>query len=217
VFRTERDFFGRSLTSNQYDSKLVINLPDDNATAMKAMICFCYTGEYSRYLRKSMSKPNSIRAAACSINLIIHIDVHSTAEKYNATSLQAYSLEAFNNAAQVLLRLRPSNILPIIKKAYSLRLQSNSLRSAAVKLLHQYLYSLTNSWVPMTQVSRMKNVPGEATELLIQIAKDVETLMVELKHKWECSICKTTFEYTGEAKSGGLKGKMCPWCKVGEI
>jgi hypothetical protein len=217
VFRTESDSFGRSLTSNQYDSKLVINLPDDNAIAMKAMICFCYTGEYSRYLRKSMSKPNSIRAAACSINLIVHIDVHSIAEKYKFTSLQAYSLEAFNDEAQELFRLWPSFFPPVIKRAYDLRSESNSLRSAAVKLLNQYLDSLKNSSVPVTQASRVENALGGAIELLIQIAKDVEKLMVEPKHKWECSICKTTFEYTGEAKGGGLKGKVCPWCKAEEI
>lgn len=210
MFRTESDSFGRTLTTNQYDSKLVINLPDDNAITVKAMVRFCYTGTYSRYLRKPIVKTTYNSAAACGNNLTIHIDVHGTAEKYNATSLRAYSIQAINNEAQELLRVGPSDTLPIIKKAYSLRLQSNSLRSAAIKLLNQYLNSFKNNSFPMAQIPRVKNAPDEATELLIQIAKDVETLMVEPKHKWECSICKTTFEYTGEAKDGDLKGKMCP-------
>jgi hypothetical protein len=45
--KLDSDPFGRSLTLEQYDSKLLINLPAEDAAAMKAMVRFCYTGDYS--------------------------------------------------------------------------------------------------------------------------------------------------------------------------
>jgi hypothetical protein len=180
------------------------------------MVCFCYTGNYSRYLQKPISNSDYNRAAACRNNLEIHFDVHDMAEEYNATSLREYSLEAFNNEAQDLLRINPSGLLPIIKRAYSLCPKSCSLRSAAIKLFNQYLDSLKNVKFPATQVSMIKTAPDEVTKLLIQIAKDAQVVGNEVKHQWECSFCKTSFEYAGEVNTEGWKVR-CPWCKVEEI
>jgi len=179
------------------------------------MVCFCYTGAYWRCLRKPILNSKSIRAAACRTNLRIHIDVHNVAEKYKVTSLRAYSLEEFNNEAQDLLRINPSDLLPIIKRAYSLCPMSYSLRSAAIKLFNQYLDSLKNVKFPATQVSMIKTAPDEVTRLLIQIAKDAQVVGNEVKHQWECSFCKKSFEYTGEIEDCKMR---CPWrCKVDEI
>jgi hypothetical protein len=180
---------------------------------MKAMVCFCYTGTYDRHLRTRKSILD--RSEDYRKNLALHINVHNVAEKYRVGSLRTYSLIMFNAEAMKLLNSWPYDLLPIIESAYNLRSESNAFRSAAVKIFNQYIAELENN--TFLEKTRVKIALEEATKLFTQIAKDAEATMTEPKHKWDCFICKTTFEYAGKAKGGNLKGMMCPWCKAEKI
>jgi hypothetical protein len=184
----------------------------ENPVEVKAMICFCYTGSYSRFL-----EAEEVGMEAWMRNLDFHIAVYSLAHKYGVQTLLQHVTGCFEKFSKMCsIYWEYEDVLEKVVSAWVSKSKSSASRAAVIALfqsLNAYLLDKEFSNNATSLVNTIKQRHPVLLELLYDVTMDPKNRTPS--PNWICKTCKTAFEYTGTAKPEKSPDVLvCPWCRT---
>lgn len=164
----------------------IIDLCDDDPDAMKAVLQFCYTGDYT----PGTAMHAKVRTFSLQPTIIFwHLKVYALAEKYNMKELKDKALLKFEDAAELELKSQSAFFPAIIGYVYdSTPPKDRGLRDLVINITKRNL----NKFLEQPEFESMMEENGDFGKDLVK-AIAVEGSSSFIKTVYQCPHCNRVF------------------------
>ncbi|KAF2660295.1 hypothetical protein K491DRAFT_774788 [Lophiostoma macrostomum CBS 122681] len=168
-------------------------------SATKAMIQFCYTGDYLDLTEPSFNG-----------RLVVHLVVHELAHEYEVEGLAELSSRKYTDGVNALFgKLDPDKLTThlgiAIRSDHGCTETMKLVKSQALRAFKSLISKLEQLDDPGQALSKIEEVFDKSKEM-----KEVQNL----PYSWKCHTCASVFQYSSKPTREDMYLPVCPCCGI---